>query len=571
MPFSTPEETAANRPLPLDDPESVWWITGGQVDVFFTLPGLDGQPGTAEAPLPGGGGGLDLRDQRRPEPFGRRPPGRGRRHGDAAQVRSRRPDPPELRGAAGRAGRRADRRLDPPASAARWIPRRTPGDRQELPLGRVEELAPGTRFGIRQGVAWIRHLEGTSRFLDEIALPVSELEARFPLSEHLWLSAGRALPGDGVRHLDHGSLGRPLGRAHGLSTVPCSTSWPGSRSEKPASAGPSSRRTIAGERHARGRVLGQARRGGQPDGRADRADGRRCPAGGLPGRGSGAGPGGPARPERAPTTTGRTAARLWRRSPAPPGFHVRQVTLPHDWARAGAASPCWPSSPARTAGPWPCCPGATAARAASPPAGTTSTIRSTDRRQPVDESQARQVGPTAWMFYRTLPDHPLRLLGPASPHPAADPAARSDWWSSWRCSPGCWDSPCRSARASWSIRSSRRSISPAPGRARLLIFCVFLAGLAVDDRDPPGRRALDLAPDRGQGRAVHRPRGLGSPASAPHAVLRRLLLGRPGAAGHGPEPHLQEGLRRGRHDPGHRADLSVQPRAACSGIAGGWR
>ena len=39
------EETAANRPLPLDDPESVWWVTGGQVDVFFTLPGLDGGPG----------------------------------------------------------------------------------------------------------------------------------------------------------------------------------------------------------------------------------------------------------------------------------------------------------------------------------------------------------------------------------------------------------------------------------------------------------------------------------------------------------------------------------------------
>ena len=45
LPFSVREETAANRPLPLDDPESVWWVTGGQVDVFFTLPGLDGGPG----------------------------------------------------------------------------------------------------------------------------------------------------------------------------------------------------------------------------------------------------------------------------------------------------------------------------------------------------------------------------------------------------------------------------------------------------------------------------------------------------------------------------------------------
>ncbi len=45
LPFSDREETAANRPLPLDDPESVWWVTEGQVDVFFTVPGLDGGQG----------------------------------------------------------------------------------------------------------------------------------------------------------------------------------------------------------------------------------------------------------------------------------------------------------------------------------------------------------------------------------------------------------------------------------------------------------------------------------------------------------------------------------------------
>ena len=36
LPYSQPESTAANRPLSLDDPEAVWWVSSGGVDVFFT-------------------------------------------------------------------------------------------------------------------------------------------------------------------------------------------------------------------------------------------------------------------------------------------------------------------------------------------------------------------------------------------------------------------------------------------------------------------------------------------------------------------------------------------------------
>ena len=60
--------------------------------------------------------------------------------------------------------------------------------RHDLELATETELLNNTRYGIREGVAWIRHLEGSSLFLDEAQLPVTEPGARFPLSEHLWLT-----------------------------------------------------------------------------------------------------------------------------------------------------------------------------------------------------------------------------------------------------------------------------------------------------------------------------------------------------------------------------------------------
>src|SRR5262249_13578131 len=36
LPFSRPQQAAANLPLPLDDPEAVWLVNSGGVDVFFT-------------------------------------------------------------------------------------------------------------------------------------------------------------------------------------------------------------------------------------------------------------------------------------------------------------------------------------------------------------------------------------------------------------------------------------------------------------------------------------------------------------------------------------------------------
>ena len=45
LPFSVREETAADPPCRWMIPSRSGGVTGGQVDVFFTLPGLDGGPG----------------------------------------------------------------------------------------------------------------------------------------------------------------------------------------------------------------------------------------------------------------------------------------------------------------------------------------------------------------------------------------------------------------------------------------------------------------------------------------------------------------------------------------------
>src|SRR5262249_52465660 len=36
LPYSRPERTARNLPMPLDAPDAVWFVTAGGVDVFFT-------------------------------------------------------------------------------------------------------------------------------------------------------------------------------------------------------------------------------------------------------------------------------------------------------------------------------------------------------------------------------------------------------------------------------------------------------------------------------------------------------------------------------------------------------
>ena len=62
---------------------------------------------------------------------------------------------------------------------------------------RRSRRAPGTASG--GGSPGSATIVGTSTFLDQVPLPVNELQARFPVTEHLWLTRGDVVPCHRVR------------------------------------------------------------------------------------------------------------------------------------------------------------------------------------------------------------------------------------------------------------------------------------------------------------------------------------------------------------------------------------
>jgi NHLM bacteriocin system ABC transporter peptidase/ATP-binding protein/NHLM bacteriocin system ABC transporter ATP-binding protein len=186
-PYSQNEHTAANLPLPLDDPEAVWWVESGAVDVFTQLE-LDDAPLQRRhlCRVPEGGSIFSLSTVQ------------GREGGRLVAVGV---GPAQLlKFARGELIRLSFERglseqvvvlLDDWVSRvcrALAAPAVLPAPR-ELQIDASTELEGGTRFVIRTGVAWVRHQSGNSQFLDEISLPVNQKGGRFPLSEHVWLRA----------------------------------------------------------------------------------------------------------------------------------------------------------------------------------------------------------------------------------------------------------------------------------------------------------------------------------------------------------------------------------------------
>ena len=89
-------------------------------------------------------------------------------------------------------------------------------------------------------------------------------------------------------------------------------------------------------------------------------------------------------PRKSTDDAGRPEARLWKRLPGPRGFMSGRSRCPTTGRSDQAESPCWPSSPTRTAGPWPCSPRPAGAGSASSRYDLYDPL--TDRRQPVYES-----------------------------------------------------------------------------------------------------------------------------------------------------------------------------------------
>jgi NHLM bacteriocin system ABC transporter peptidase/ATP-binding protein/NHLM bacteriocin system ABC transporter ATP-binding protein len=188
LPFSRPERTSANMPLELDDPAAVWLVNTGSVDVFFTLM----EPGAAAGRrrhlcrVDEGGSIFAIRGVR------------GRTGGGLVAVGA---GPAELlkfsRGDLIRLSFEEGLTEQVALLLDDWLYRvgralaHSAGAQPCAELRRDVEvpIEAGTRFSVRGEAAWVRHLGGTSRLLDQVALPDNEFEARFPLTEPLWLTA----------------------------------------------------------------------------------------------------------------------------------------------------------------------------------------------------------------------------------------------------------------------------------------------------------------------------------------------------------------------------------------------
>jgi NHLM bacteriocin system ABC transporter ATP-binding protein len=399
--FSIPEETAANRPLPLDDPESVWWITAGHVDVFFTQPGIGDGPGRRRhlCRVEEGGSIFAISGVRGQTGGGLLAVGVG----TARLLRFARGDLIRLSFEETLAEQVA-------LVVDDWILRVSralgtdalPPGRTELGLDQVDELAAGTRFGIREGVAWVRHLEGSSVLLDETALPESELEARFPLSEHVWLRADQDSRVTAMRTLAMIQGGDPwaglmdfhravLDHVSKIQERQSRQHWEELRiaaGEERSMVGDFSSRlaTVANET-----VMRTVSSDGDALLGACRAVGREL---GIEVR----------QPRKSHDRDEVSAENGLVELARATGFHIRQVTLPHDWSRQRAEVPLVGRLVAEGR-PVALLP----AKRRTWRFGSSYEIYDpvADCRRPVDDTLARNVAPTAWMLYPTLPDLPL--------------------------------------------------------------------------------------------------------------------------------------------------------------------
>ena len=191
LPYSQPERTAANLPLSLDDPEAVWWVSSGGVDVFFTQfePGAPQGRRRHLCRVEEGGSIFAISGVRGRSGGGLLAVGAG----PAQLLKFARGDLIRLSFEEGLSEQVAVLIDD-------WLLRvgRALGRLAGIHGHRGARVGHAARLRARRplrrprGVAWVRHLSGTSSFLDQVPLPVTELEARFPVTEHLWLTAATA-------------------------------------------------------------------------------------------------------------------------------------------------------------------------------------------------------------------------------------------------------------------------------------------------------------------------------------------------------------------------------------------
>ncbi len=403
FPYSVPVRTAANLPLPLDDVEAVWLVIAGGVDVFFTERERDGLGGRRRhlCRVEEGGSIFAIRGVRGRSGGGLVAVGAG----PAQLWKFARGDLIRLSFEEGLSEQVAllvdDWLLRVGRALSRLVPVRPA---RELGQGAVAELEPGERYSVRGGVSWVRHHGGTSSLLDRVALPMTELQPRFPMTEHFWLTATTACrvstcdtaamiqsgdPWAGLDDFHRATLdfiaaiqdGEARARwqetrrsitheATRVATVAMELAAAAGEATVPAAdpeEGP-----LAAACRAVGAVLGI-------EVRAHRAS--------------------PDADTRAPSDPLGELART-------SGFQVRPVTLPDDWWRRGGTEPLLGQLTGDGRVPVPVA--LLPAKGARRGRGGGYLLRDPDGSlRPVDQHLAGEIAPEAWTFYRLLPDEPL--------------------------------------------------------------------------------------------------------------------------------------------------------------------
>jgi NHLM bacteriocin system ABC transporter ATP-binding protein len=180
-----PRDLSGNSPLPLDDRDSVWLVSAGWVDVFALSPGRDGVAGArrhlfraesgqalfgvgSETLLAVGGPGNQVLHLKRTD-FAER-------------------------------ARRSEMAAPLAALLADWVHRLTASVvRDRLPK-KVALLDPGNEVELSEGAIatpvrdtiWLRHLNGTSRFLGLAGPALSREAGLFPLAAPGWIAIAEA-------------------------------------------------------------------------------------------------------------------------------------------------------------------------------------------------------------------------------------------------------------------------------------------------------------------------------------------------------------------------------------------
>jgi NHLM bacteriocin system ABC transporter peptidase/ATP-binding protein/NHLM bacteriocin system ABC transporter ATP-binding protein len=403
IPYSRPERAAANLPLPLDDVDAVWWVASGGVDVFFTALESGASPGPRRhlCRVEEGGSIFAISGVRGRSGGGLVAVGAGQ----AQLLKFARGELIRLSFEEGLAEQVAVLIDDWVLRVSRALGQSTATPpRRELQCNAIASLEPGARFGIRQGIAWVRHLCGTSLLLDRLPLPDTEFQARFPLSEHLWLTAANEArvtacdteamihmgdPWTGLDHF-HRTVLDFIAAVDEQETQARWVEFQRSSVHEAAVLGSVSKRIAAAADEA---AVSDVEAEGDPLVAACRTIGQFLGV-----------------EVQSPQTAGASSngashdplGDLARAS----GFHVRVVTLEEGWWKRRGGEPLLSRLTREGNPPVALLPAAVRTGISGP---AYEMVDSAGKRTPVDRELAPQIGPTAWVFYRTLPDQPLAI------------------------------------------------------------------------------------------------------------------------------------------------------------------